>query len=84
MRDRHDFGADSILSHEQPACQAFLNLVNPIARGCLGYLYRQSRSVTAQNDSKQRCRWQQSPQRVNSHAKTVPRHLHNFAKRAPA
>jgi hypothetical protein len=84
MCDRYGSGVDSILSHEQPASQAFLDLVKPIARGRLGYLYCQSCSIAAQNGLKLRCRWQQSPQCVNSYAKSAPRNLHNFSNRAPA
>lgn len=55
--DRHDIGVDSVLGHQQPSRQAFLDLVMSIASGSLGYLYLQSSGITAQNCLKQWCRW---------------------------
>ena len=72
-----------VLRHQQPSCEAFLNLAAPIGEGCLGRLNHE-RVSSVQHDTVQRSAGVDcSTHLVGGDALTVARKLHVRLVRSP-
>ena len=74
----------SVLGHEQPPGQALLNIVQPIARGCLRNLHPPNCGVAVQHQLQTWSGLQRILQGRNFYPKSVPRHLYYRPQRASA
>ena len=74
----------SILSHEQPARKALLNVVQPITRRCLCNLHALNCGIAAQHQLKVWSGFESVLQSPDLYPKPIPRDLYHRLKRAPA
>ena len=74
----------SVLSHQQPPCEALSNIVQPVTRRCLCNLHTPNCGITAQHQLQVWSGFQRVLQNSNLDPKPIPRDLHHRLQRAPA